>query len=203
MALSSRVAFQALADFTSVDTIVGYLNKYDAKYDHLWMQEAVLSRFQGRLLHDFEAVTDFKQVWSDLDLLIRTHVCSELSEDHFKILDSYCSKSDLGRWAEVKADRILEYTGVFENRSGQKVIASGLWRDLCCGWFAGGWDVIAGRVKVCECVVDGKYCRDLFVRTHGLQVYCDALCRRRDGIRKARSRQKQPPSDLAQSAVRV
>ena len=37
MALSSRVAFQALADFTSVDTIVGYLNKYDAKYDHLWM----------------------------------------------------------------------------------------------------------------------------------------------------------------------
>ena len=61
----------------------------------------------------------------------------------------------------------------------------------------------SGRVKVCECVVDGKYCRDLFVRTHGLQVYCDALCRRRDGIRKARSRQKQPPSDLAQSAVRV
>ena len=51
--------------------------------------------------------------------------------------------------------------------------------------------------------MDGKYCRDLFVRTHGLQVYCDALCRRRDGIRKARSRQKQPPSDLAQSAVRV
>jgi len=33
MALSSRVAFQALVDLTSVDAIVGYLNKYDKKYD--------------------------------------------------------------------------------------------------------------------------------------------------------------------------
>ena len=202
MALSKRVAFQALVNLTSVDAIVGYLNKYSQKYDHLRMQEAVLSRFQGALLHEFEAVADFKQVWSDLNRLVRTSVCSELDEDDFKILDSYCSKSDLGKWDALKADDIVSYSTVFE-QEGQNIIASGLWRDLCCGWFAGVWDVISGRVKVCECVVDKKYCRDLFVRTHGLQSYCDVKCRRRDGMRKIRSRHKSVASDPAQSSVRV
>ena len=202
MALSSRVAFQALVDLTSVDAIVGYLNKYDKKYDHLRMQEAVLSRFKGPLLSEFEAVADFKRVWSDLNRLVRTSVCSELDADDFKVLDSYCSKSDLGKWDALKADDIVSYSTVFE-QEGQNIIASGLWRDLCCGWFAGVWDVISGRVKVCECVVDKKYCRDLFVRTHGLQSYCDVKCRRRDGMRKIRSRQKSVASDPAQSSVRV
>ena len=202
MALSSRVAFQALVNLTSVDAIVGYLNKYDKKYDHLRMQEVVLSRFQGPLLHEFEAVADFKQVWSDLNRLVRISVSSELDADDFKVLDSYCSKSDLGKWDALKADDIVSYSTVFE-QEGQNIIASGLWRDLCCGWFAGVWDVISGRVKVCECVVDKKYCRDLFVRTHGLQSYCDVKCRRRDGMRKIRSRQKSVASDPAQSSVRV
>ena len=202
MALSKRVAFQALVDLTSVDAIVSYLNKYDKKYNHLRMQEAVLSRFKGPLLHEFEAVADFKQVWSDLNRLVRTSVCSELDEDDFKILDSYCSKSDLGKWDALKADDIVEYATVFE-REGKKIIALELWRDLCCGWFAGVWDVISGRVKVCECVVDEQYCRDLFVRTHGLQIYCGALCRRRDGMRKIRSREKSIRSDPSQSSVRV
>ena len=202
MALSSRVAFQALVDLTSVDAIVGYLNKYDKKYDHLRMQEAVLSRFKGPLLSEFEAVADFKRVWSDLNRLVRTSVSSELDADDFKVLDSYCSKSDLGKWDALKADDIVYYSTVFE-QEGQNIIASGLWRDLCCGWFAGVWDVISGRVKVCECVVDKKYCRDLFVRTHGLQSYCDVKCRRRDGMRKIRSRQKSVASDPAQSSVRV
>ena len=61
MALSSRVAFQALANLTSVDAIVSYLNKYDKKYDHLRMQEAVLSRFKGPLLREFEAVADLSR----------------------------------------------------------------------------------------------------------------------------------------------
>ena len=202
MALSKRVAFQALVNLTSVDAIVSYLNKYDKKYNHLRMQEAVLSRFKGPLLHEFEAVADFKQVWSDLNRLVRTSVCSELDEDDFKILDSYCSKTDLGKWDALKADDIVEYTTVFE-REGKKIIALELWRDLCCGWFAGVWDVISGRVKVCECVVDKKYCRDLFLRTHGLQSYCSVKCRRRDGMRKIRSRSKSVASDLAQSTVRV
>ena len=202
MALSSRVAFQALLDLTSVDAIVGYLNRYDKKYDHLRMQEAVLSRFKGPLLSEFEAVADFKQVWSDLNRLVRTSVCSELDADDFKVLDSYCSKSDLGKWDALKADDIVSYSTVFE-QEGQNIIASGLWRDLCCGWFAGVWDVISGRVKVCECVVDEKYCRDLFLRTHGLQSYCSVKCRRRDGMRKIRSRAKSVASDSAQSSVRV
>ena len=202
MALSSRVAFQALANLTSVDAIVSYLNKYDKKYDHLRMQEAVLSRFKGPLLREFEAVADFKQVWSDLNRLVRTSVCSGLDADDFKILDSYCSKSDLGQWDAQKAEAIIEYTSVFE-QDGKQVIASDLWRDLCCGWFAGVWDIISGRVKVCECVVDEKYCRDLFVRTHGLQNYCDVKCRRRDGMRKIRSRGKTVTADPAQSSVRV
>ena len=202
MALSSRVAFQALANLTSVDAIVSYLNKYDKKYDHLRMQEAVLSRFKGPLLREFEAVADFKQVWSDLNRLVRASVCSGLDADDFKILDSYCSKSDLGQWDAQKAEAIIEYTSVFE-QDGKQVIASDLWRDLCCGWFAGVWDIISGRVKVCECVVDEKYCRDLFVRTHGLQNYCDVKCRRRDGMRKIRSREKTVASDSAQSSVRI
>ena len=202
MALSSRVAFQALANLTSVDAIVSYLNKYDKKYDHLRMQEAVLSRFKGPLLREFEAVADFKQVWSDLNRLVRASVCSGLDADDFKILDSYCSKSDLGQWDAQKAEAIIEYTSVFE-QDGKQVIASDLWRDLCCGWFAGVWDIISGRVKVCECVVDEKYCRDLFVRTHGLQNYCDVKCRRRDGMRKIRSRGKTVTADPAQSSVRV
>jgi len=202
MALSSRVAFQALANLTSVDAIVSYLNKYDKKYDHLRMQEAVLSRFKGPLLREFEAVADFKQVWSDLNRLVRASVCSGLDADDFKILDSYCSKSDLGQWDAQKAEAIIEYTSVFE-QDGKQVIASDLWRDLCCGWFAGVWDVISGRVDVCECVVDEKYCRDLFVRTHGLQNYCDVKCRRRDGMRKIRSREKTVASDSAQSSVRI
>jgi len=202
MALSKRVAFQALVDLTSVDAIVGYLNKYDKKYDHLWMQETVLGRFKGPLLHEVEAVADFKQVWSDLNLLVRTSVCSELEPDDFKVLDSYCSKSDLGKWDALKADDIVEYSTVFE-KEGVKVIASEIWCDLCCGWFAGVWDVISGRAKVCECVVDKKYCRDLFLRTHGLQSYCSVKCRRRDGMRKIRSRAKSVASDSAQSSVRV
>ena len=202
MALSSRVAFQALANLTSVDAIVSYLNKYDKKYDHLRMQEAVLSRFKGPLLREFEAVADFKQVWSDLNRLVRASVCSGLDADDFKILASYCSKSDLGQWDAQKAEAIIEYTSVFE-QDGKQVIASDLWRDLCCGWFAGVWDVISGRVDVCECVVDEKYCRDLFVRTHGLQNYCDVKCRRRDGMRKIRSREKTVASDSAQSSVRI
>ena len=202
MALSSRVAFQALVDLTSVDAIVGYLNKYDKKYDHLRMQEAVLSRFKGPLLSEFEAVADFKQVWSDLSRLVRTSVCSGLDADDFKVLDSYCSKSDLGKWDAQKAEATIEYSTVFE-RDGKKIIASEIWRDLCCGWFAGVWDVISGRVKVCECVVDKKYCRDLFLRTHGLQSYCSVKCRRRDGMRKIRSRAKSVASDSAQSTVRV
>jgi hypothetical protein len=203
MALSSRVAFQALANLTSVDVIVSYLNKYDKKYDHLRMQEAVLSRFKGPLLLEFEAVADFKQVWSDLNRLVRASVCSGLDADHFKILDSYCSKSDLGKWDAQKAEAIIEYTSVFEQARGKQVIASDLWRDLCCGWFAGVWDIISGRVKVCECVVDDKYCRDLFVRTHGLQNYCGVKCRRRDGMRKIRSRGKTVATDSAQSSVRI
>jgi len=202
MALSKRVAFQALVDLTSVDAIVGYLNKYDKKYDHLRMQETVLGRFKGPLLSEVEAVADFKQVWSDLNLLVRTSVCSGLEPDDFKVLDSYCSKSDLGKWDALKADDIVEYSTVFE-REGVKVIASDIWRDLCCGWFAGVWDVISGRAKVCECVVDKKYCRDLFLRTHGLQSYCSVKCRRRDGMRKIRSRAKSVASDSAQSSVRV
>ena len=202
MALSSRVAFQALANLTSVDAVVGYLNKYDKKYDHLRMQEAVLSRFKGPLLREFEAVADFKQVWSDLNRLVRASVCSGLDADDFKILDSYCSKSDLGQWDAQKAEAIIEYTSVFE-QDGKQVIASDLWRDLCCGWFAGVWDVISGRVDVCECVVDEKYCRDLFVRTHGLQNYCGVKCRRRDGMRKIRSRDRTVATDPAQSSVRV
>ena len=202
MALSSRVAFQALANLTSVDAIVSYLNKYDKKYDHLRMQEAVLSRFKGPLLREFEAVADFKQVWSDLNRLVRASVCSGLDADDFKILASYCSKSDLGQWDAQKAEAIIEYTSVFE-QDGKQVIASDLWRDLCCGWFAGVWDIISGRVKVCECVVDEKYCRDLFVRTHGLQNYCDVKCRRRDGMRKIRSREKTVTTDPAQSSVRI
>ena len=203
MALSSRVAFQALANLTSVDAIVSYLNKYDKKYDHLRMQEAVLSRFKGPLLREFEAVADFKQVWSDLNRLVRASVCSGLDADDFKILDSYCSKSDLGQWDAQKAEAIIEYTSVFE-QDGKQVIASDLWRDLCCGWFAGVWDVISGRVDVCECVVDEKYCRDLFVRTHGLQNYCGVKCRRRDGMRKIRSREKTVvASDPDQTSVRV
>ena len=202
MALSSRVAFQALVDLTSVDAIVGFLNKYDKKYDHLRMQEAVLSRFKGPLLSEFEAVADFKQVWFDLNRLVRTSVCSELDADDFKVLDSYCSKVDLGKWDAQKAEATIEYLTVFE-RDGNKIISSEIWRDLCCGWFAGVWDVISGRVKVCECVVDEKYCRDLFLRTHGLQSYCSVKCRRRDGMRKIRSRAKSVASDLAQSTVRV
>ena len=202
MALSSRVAFQALANLTSVDAIVSYLNKYDKKYDHLRMQEAVLSRFKGPLLREFEAVADFKQVWSDLNRLVRASVCSGLDADDFKILDSYCSKSDLGQWDAQKAEAIIEYTSVFE-QDGKQVIASYLWRDLCCGWFAGVWDVISGRVEVCECVVDEKYCRDLFVRTHGLQNYCGVKCRRRDGMRKIRSRGKTVASDPDQMSVRI
>ena len=203
MALSSRVAFQALVDLTSVDAIVGYLNKYDKKYDHLRMQEAVLSRFKGPLLSEFEAVADFKQVWSDLNRIVRVSVSSELDADDFKVLDSYCAKKDLGEWDYIKADAILEYTSVFEGQSGVELLVSGLWSDLCLGWFASVWDIISGRVKVCECVVDKKYCRDLFVRTHGLQSYCDVKCRRRDGMRKIRSRQKTVASDPAQSSVRV
>jgi len=202
MALSSRVAFQALANLTSVDAIVSYLNKYDKKYDHLRMQEAVLSRFKGPLLREFEAVADFKQVWSDLNRLVRASVCSGLDADDFKILDSYCSKSDLGQWDAQKAEAIIEYTSVFE-QDGKQVIASDLWRDLCCGWFAGVWDVISGRVDVCECVVDEKYCRDLFVRTHGLQNYCGVKCRRRDGMRKIRSRGKAVTTDPDQMSVRI
>ena len=202
MALSKRVAFQALVNLTSVDAIVSYLNKYDKKYNHLRMQEAVLSRFKGPLLSEFEAVADFKQVWFDLNRLVRTSVCSELDADDFKILDSYCSKSDLGKWDAQKAEVTIEYSTVFE-RDGKKIIASEIWRDLCCGWFAGVWDVISGRVKVCECVVAKEYCRDLFVRTHGLQIYCGALCRRRDGMRKIRSREKTIRSDPSQSSVRV
>lgn len=202
MALSSRVAFQALVDLTSVDAIVGYLNKYDKKYDHLRMQEAVLSRFKGPLLSEFEAVADFKQVWSDLNRIVRISVSSELDADDFKVLDSYCSKVDLGKWDAQKAEATIEYLTVFE-REGKKIIASEIWRDLCCGWFAGVWDVISGRIKVCECVVDEKYCRDLFIRTHGLQSYCSVKCRRRDGMRKVRSRAKSVASDLAQSSVRV
>ena len=202
MALSSRVAFQALVDLTSVDAIVGYLNKYDKKYDHLRMQEAVLSRFKGPLLSEFEAVADFKQVWSDLNRIVRISVSSELDADDFKVLDSYCSKVDLGKWDAQKAEATIEYSTVFE-REGKKIIASEIWRDLCCGWFAGVWDVISRRVKVCECVVDEKYCRDLFLRTHGLQSYCSVKCRRRDGMRKIRSRAKSVASDLAQSTVRV
>jgi len=203
MALSSRVAFQALVDLTSVDAIVGYLNKYDKKYDHLRMQEAVLSRFKGPLLSEFEAVADFKQVWSDLNRIVRVSVSSELDADDFKVLDSYCAKKDLGEWDYIKADAILEYTSVFEGQSGVELLVSGLWSDLCLGWFASVWDIISGRVKVCECVVDKKYCRDLFVRTHGLQSYCDVKCRRRDGMRKIRSRQKTVASDPARSSVRV
>ena len=203
MALSSRVAFQALVDLTSVDAIVGYLNRYDKKYDHLRMQEAVLSRFKGPLLSEFEAVADFKQVWSDLNRLVRTSVCSELDADDFKVLDSYCAKKDLGEWDYIKADAILEYTSVFEGQSGVELLVSGLWSDLCLGWFASVWDIISGRVKVCECVVAKEYCRDLFVRTHGLQIYCGALCRRRDGMRKIRSREKTIRSDPSQSSVRV
>jgi hypothetical protein len=202
MALSSRVAFQALANLTSVDAIVSYLNKYDKKYDHLRMQEAVLSRFKGPLLREFEAVADFKQVWSDLNRLVRASVCSGLDADDFKILASYCSKSDLGQWDAQKAEAIIEYTSVFE-QDGKQVIASDLWRDLCCGWFAGVWDIISGRVKVCECVVDEKYCRDLFVRTHGLQNYCGVKCRRRDGMRKIRSRGKAVTTDPDQMSVRI
>ena len=202
MALSKRVAFQALVNLTSVDAIVSYLNKYDKKYNHLRMQEAVLSRFKGPLLHEVEAVADFKQVWFDLNRLVRTSVCSELDADDFKVLDSYCSKSDLGKWDAQKAEVTIEYSTVFE-RDGKKIIASEIWRDLCCGWFAGVWDVISGRVKVCECVVDKKYCRDLFLRTHGLQSYCSVKCRRRDGMRKIRSRAKSVASDSAQSSVRV
>ncbi len=202
MALSSRVAFQALANLTSVDAIVSYLNKYDKKYDHLRMQEAVLSRFKGPLLREFEAVADFKQVWSDLNRLVRASVCSGLDADDFKILDSYCSKSDLGQWDAQKAEAIIEYTSVFE-QDGKQVIASDLWRDLCCGWFAGVWDIISGRVKVCECVVDEKYCRDLFVRTHGLQNYCGVKCRRRDGMRKIRSRYRTVATDQDQTSVSV
>lgn len=203
MPFSSDVAFQALANLTSVDAIVGYLNKYDKKYDHLRMQETVLSRLQGPLLREFEAVADFKQVWSDLNRLVRTSVCSQLDADDFKILDSYCSKTDLGKWDAKKADDTISYESVFEGQRGKNVIASGLWRDLCCGWFAGVWDVISGRVEVCECVVDEKYCRDLFVRTHGLQNYCDVKCRRRDGMRKIRSRDRTVASDPAQSSVRI
>jgi hypothetical protein len=203
MPFSSRVAFQALVNLTSVDAIVSYLNKYDKKYDHLRMQEAVLSRFKGPLLREFEAVADFKQVWSDLNRLVRASVCSGLDADNFKILDSYCSKSDLGQWDAQKAEAIIEYTSVFEQARGEQVIASGLWRDLCCGWFAGVWDIISGRVKVCECVVAEKYCRDLFVRTHGLQNYCDVKCRRRDGMRKIRSRDRTVTSDSAQSSVSI
>ena len=203
MALSSRVAFQALVDLTSVDAIVGYLNKYDKKYDHLRMQEAVLSRFKGPLLSEFEAVADFKQVWSDLNRIVRVSVSSELDAEDFKVLDSYCAKKDLGEWDYIKADAILEYTSVFEGQSGVELLVSGLWSDLCLGWFASVWDIISGGVKVCECVVDKKYCRDLFVRTHGLQSYCDVKCRRRDGMRKIRSRQKTVASDPAQSSVRV
>ena len=202
MALSKRVAFQALVDLTSVDVIVGFLNKYDKKYDHLQMQEAVLSRFRGPLLSEFEAVADFKQVWFDLNRLVRTSVSSGLDEDDFNVLDSYCSKTDLGKWDALKADDIVEYATVFE-KEGVKVIASEIWRDLCCGWFAGVWDIISGRIKVCECVVDEKYCRDLFARTHGLQSYCSVKCRRRDGMRKIRSRAKSVASDPSQSSLRV
>ena len=154
------------------------------------------------MLSEFEAVADFKQVWFDLNRLVRTSVCSGLDADDFKVLDSYCSKTALGKWDAQKAEATIEYLTVFE-REGKKIIASEIWRDLCCGWFAGVWGVISGRVKVCECVVDEKYCRDLFVRTHGLQIYCGALCRRRDGMRKIRSREKQLQSDPAQTSVRV
>ena len=188
MALSYRVLFRTIVGLTSLETAVGYLNKYDKKYDHLRLQEAVLSCFKGRMLTELESIADFKQMWVDLDSLMRVAIDTGLNKKHHNLLVGYCSAEDHGRWRGVGETAVFEYTNVFEGERGIHAIANEVWEDLQIGLFSSVWDVVSGREEILECVVDSEYCRNLFVVGHRRQVYCDPLCRKSEGMRKLRSK---------------
>lgn len=216
MALSYRVLFRTIVGLTSLETAVGYLNKYEKKYDHLRLQEAVLGCFKGSLLSQIKAIADFEKTWLDLDRLMRVSISGGLKPEHNKILTSYCSAEDHGRWrgfgettvidlgaTQLERDTVFEYTNVFENERGMKAMASEVWEDLQIGLFSSVWDVVSGREEILECTADSDYCRNLFVVGHRRQVYCDPLCRKSEGMRKLRNKNKLREAEEAENVIRV
>ena len=211
MRLNYRLLFRSIVSLTSLETVVGYLNKYDKKYDHLRLQEAVLSCFKGSLLDEMKTIADFKQTWFDLDSLMRVGIGSGLKPEHHKILTSYCSAEAYGQWRGIGDTVVVgytnvsvdEYTDVWEGEVGLKAIAKETWEDLLIGLFSSVWDVVSGRVEILECVVDSAYCRNLFVVGHRRQVYCDPLCRNSAGMRKSRSKNRVGISGKTGIEIRV
>ncbi|HHZ90875.1 TPA: hypothetical protein EYN98_25275 [Candidatus Poribacteria bacterium] len=204
MALSYRVLFRAVVGLTSLETAVGYLNKYDKKYDHLRLRESVLSCFKGRMLTELESIADFKQTWGDLDSLMRVAIDTGLKKDHHDLLVGYCTAEDHGRWRGIGETAVdLEYTNVWEGERGINAIAEEVWEDLQIGLFSSVWDVVSGREEILECVVEDRYCRNLFVVGHRRQEYCDPACRKADGMRKVRLRKKERFSGKSESILRV
>ena len=233
MALSYRVLYQGISDITSIDSVIGYISKHERNYDHVLMLDSILGRFKGELRHEIESLANFQRIWADLDHLIRTHVESGLKPPDHEILNSYCSTSDLHAWksAEKKAIGVrdlitdfrfdteadnqvarypkpdpggtVEYISVWESKRGIKEIASQIWEDIRIGLFSCVWDIVTGKVEICECVVDNKYCMNLFVREYAKQIYCDPLCRKRDGMRKLRKRQRSSKAELLDSGERL
>ena len=109
---------------------------------------------------------------------------------------------DLGS-TQLERDTVFQYTHVFENERGMKAMAAEVWEDLQIGLFSSVWDVVSGREEILECTADSDYCRNLFVVGHRRQVYCDPLCRKSEGMRKLRNKNKLREAEEAENAIRV
>ena len=211
MHLNYRQLFRSIVFLTSLETAVGYLNKYDKKYDHLRLQEAVLGCFKGRLLDEMKTIADFEKTWFDLNRLMRLGIDTGLKPEHHEKLISYCSAEAYGQWRGIGDTVVVgytnvsvdEYTSVWEGEVGIKAVAKETWEDLLIGLFSSVWDVVSGRLEILECVVDSAYCRNLFVVGHRRQVYCDPLCRNSAGMRKSRNKHRVGISGKTGIEIRV
>ena len=216
MALEYRVLFRTIVGLTSLETVVSYLNKYDKKYDHIRLQEAVLGCFKGRLLDELKTIADFQKTWFDLDRLVRVAIDTGLRPEHNQVLSSYCSAEDHGRWRGFgktpvidlgdslkEDDAFFKYTNVFEGERGVKAIVSEVWEDVQIGLFSSVWDLVSGRIEVLECAVDDRFCKNLFLVEHGRQIYCGSRCRKAEGMRQMRLREKVGKSDGKENLIRV
>ena len=193
MALSYHMLYQHLIELTSVESVVGYLNKHDGEFDHLRMEEKVLSKFKGRLLEEIKLISDFQQTWFDLNNLIRSSLTLPLNKAEYEILKDYCNSADYSEWCgyhqkssksigfidigdfgsdggfEVRhplerSGKAKAYNTLWEDERGVKSIVLMIWEDIRIGAFSHVWDVISGQVEVHECLSPLKYCRNLFVR---------------------------------------